>query len=81
MKKLQKKLSECCISEFFENPDYASVFSGSLEIYNIIMMLSTLLGNSAVFVEGETVLILDEIQECPEARTALKFFKWRVVLM
>ena len=24
---------------FFENPDYASVFSGSLEIENIIMML------------------------------------------
>lgn len=24
---------------------------------------------------GNTVLILDEIQECPEARTALKFFR------
>lgn len=59
---------------FFENPDYASVFSGSLEIGNIIMMLSALLGSKAVFVPGHTVLILDEIQECPEARTALKFF-------
>lgn len=60
---------------FFENPDYASVFSGSLEIDNIIMMLSALLGKSAVFEPGETVLILDEIQDCPEARTALKFFR------
>ena len=60
---------------FFENPDYASVFSGSLEIDNIIMMLSALLGKGAVFEAGETVLILDEIQECPEARTALKFFQ------
>lgn len=59
---------------FFENPDYASVFSGSLEIGNIIMMLSALLGSKAVFVPGHTVLILDEIQDCPEARTALKFF-------
>lgn len=60
---------------FFENPDYTSVFSGSLEIDNIIMMLSALLGKSAVFEAGETVLILDEIQDCPEARTALKFFR------
>lgn len=60
---------------FFENQDYASVFSGSLEVDNIIMMLSALLGGEAVFKAGETVLVLDEIQECPEARTALKFFR------
>ena len=60
---------------FFENPDYASVFSGSLEIDNIVMMLSALLGSAAIFEEGETVLVLDEIQDCPEARTALKFFQ------
>ena len=34
---------------FFENPDYASVFSGSLEIDNIVMLLSALLGKEAVF--------------------------------
>ena len=39
------------------------------------MMLSALLGREAVFESGSTVLILDEIQECPEARTALKFFR------
>ncbi len=60
---------------FFENPDYASVFAGSLEIDNIVMMLSALMGSAAIFSPGETVLILDEIQECPEARTALKFFR------
>lgn len=60
---------------FFENPDYASVFAGSLEIDHIVMMLTALLGNSAVFEAGETVLVLDEIQDCPEARTALKFFQ------
>lgn len=60
---------------FFENSDYASVFSGSLEIDNIVMMLSALLGSAAIFEEGETVLVLDEIQDCPEARTALKFFQ------
>ena len=60
---------------FFENPDYASVFAGSLEIDNIVMLLSALLGKDAVFKAGETVLVLDEIQDCPEARTALKFFR------
>lgn len=60
---------------FFENPDYASVFAGSLEIDHIVMMLTALLGSSAVFEAGETVLVLDELQDCPEARTALKFFR------
>ena len=60
---------------FFENPDYASVFAGSLEVDHIIMMLSALLGKEAVFEEGETILVLDEIQDCPDARTALKFFR------
>lgn len=60
---------------FFENPDYASVFAGSLEIDNIVMLLSALLGKDAVFEAGETVLVLDEIQDCPEARNALKFFR------
>lgn len=60
---------------FYENPDYASVFSGSLEIDNIIIMLSALLPGRAKFEAGKTVLVLDEIQDCPEARTALKFFR------
>lgn len=59
---------------FFENPDYCSVFEGSLEIDNITMLLSALLGSEAIFEPGNTILVLDEIQECPDARTALKFF-------
>lgn len=60
---------------FFRNPDYVSIFNGSLEIDNLIIMMSALLGPKAVFEPGETVIILDEIQDCPEARTALKFFR------
>ncbi len=60
---------------FFKNPIYTSIFDGSLEIDHLIMMISASLGPSAIFVPGETVIILDEIQECPEARTALKFLK------
>lgn len=38
------------------------------------MTLSTLIPD-AEFVEGKTCIIFDEIQECPRARTSLKFFK------
>ena len=71
----EKNYEHTVYLNFFENPDYASVFAGSLEVDNITMLLSALLGNKAVFEEGKTVLILDEIQDCPDARTALKFFK------
>ena len=71
----RKNYTHVVYLNFFENPDYVSIFSGSLEVDNIIMMLSALLGGEAVFKAGETVLVLDEIQECPEARTALKFFR------
>lgn len=60
---------------FFQNADYASVFSDSLEIDHIIMMMSALIGPDVKFEANKTIIILDEIQECPEARTALKFFK------
>ena len=60
---------------FFANPQYASVFSGSLEVDHITMLLSALMGRDAIFEAGKTILVLDEIQDCPDARTALKFFK------
>lgn len=71
----QKNYKHVVYLNFFENPAYASVFAESLEVDNIIMLLSALLGREAVFEPGNTVLILDEIQDCPEARTALKFFR------
>ncbi len=60
---------------FFKNPDYIAIFKGSLEVDNLIIMMSALLGSDTVFEPNNTVIILDEIQDCPEARTALKFFK------
>ena len=59
---------------FFENPNFKSIFSSSLEVDYITMMMSTLLGPEIIFEAFNTVIILDEIQECPQARTALKFF-------
>ena len=59
---------------FFQDSSYSSIFSGSLEVDHLVMMMSALLGSEAVFEAGKTIIVLDEIQECPEARTALKFF-------
>lgn len=60
---------------FFENPGAKDIFAGSLNVDQITLMASAYLGSSARFIPNETVLILDEIQECPQARTALKFFR------
>lgn len=60
---------------FFENPAYASIFDGSLQVDNLVMQMSAVLGQDVKFEAGRTCIVLDEIQECPNARTALKFFK------
>lgn len=60
---------------FFENPSYASIFNASLNIDDLTMYITAMIGNSAIFEAGQTCLIFDELQECPNARTALKFFK------
>ncbi len=60
---------------FFENPSYTSIFNSSLNIDDLTMYITGLLGDKAIFEKGKTCLVLDELQECPNARTALKFFK------
>jgi len=57
---------------FFLEPKHKEIFSGSLEMSEIIKRL-TLQIPTAKFIPGKTLLFLDEIQECGEARTALKF--------
>lgn len=59
---------------FVQTPDYALAFKDSKLVDDITMNISAMSAN-AMFVPGETCIILDEIQECPEARTALKFFQ------
>lgn len=71
----RKNYAHVVYLNFFENPQYASVFSDSLEVDHITMLLSALMGREAIFEAGKTILVLDEIQDCPDARTALKFFK------
>lgn len=58
---------------FILEPDKKSAFAGNLDVETIILNLSALIPCSR-FVSGKTCIILDEIQECNEARTALKSF-------
>lgn len=60
---------------FFENRNFISAFEGSLDVDTIVMNLSSILLTKARFVPYETCIILDELQECGNARTSLKFFK------
>ena len=60
--------------DFWKTPNATAAFDKSLEVDEIIKSLSVLFP-SFKFVPYETVLILDEIQDCPNARLALKFFK------
>ncbi len=59
---------------FFQNAKAKEVFADSLDVDYLTMMISALLGPQTRFVPGKTAIVLDEIQECPQARTALKFF-------
>ena len=59
---------------FILEPDKKSAFVGNIDVDTVILNLSALIPGSR-FISGKTCIILDEIQECKEARTALKSFK------
>ena len=58
---------------FIKQEERKTAFYGSKDVDTIILNLSAQMRN-AQFVPHETCIILDEIQDCPEARTSLKFF-------
>ena len=57
---------------FVQNPAYKTVFDGDLDTETLIKQIF-LRVPGAELIPGETLLFLDEIQECPRARAALKF--------
>lgn len=59
---------------FIKQPEFIMAFLGSKAVDDILLNLSTLI-KDVTFTPGDTCFIFDEIQECPEARTSLKFFK------
>jgi Predicted ATPase (AAA+ superfamily) len=59
---------------FHEHKEYKAFFAGALDIDTLTLTISAGI-RGARFVPGETCLVFDEIQECPNARASLKFFK------
>ena len=57
---------------FIEMPQTKDIFIGELSADEIYKRL-TLVMPDVVYIEHDTLIFLDEIQECPNARTALKF--------
>ncbi len=58
---------------FEQSPEMKEIFNGDLSTDELVKKISLyILGVS--FEEGQTLLLLDEIQACPQARTSLKFW-------
>lgn len=57
---------------FIESPQLKALFDGDLSSSNIKKQM-TMLIPGIQFIAEKTLIFLDEIQECPNARTALKF--------
>lgn len=58
---------------FVLDPDAVSIFDGSLKAEDLYRKISAYDATRRL-VPGRTLIFLDEIQECPNARTALKSF-------
>ena len=56
---------------FITNPDAAKIFNGDLNAETILINLTAY--TQKPLVKGDTLIFFDEIQECPSARTAIKF--------
>ena len=56
---------------FIKSPSAKKAFDGDLDANTIILNLSAM--GLGPFVPGDTLVFFDEIQECPNARAAIKF--------
>lgn len=75
---LMKEFGQCCYERFvyfnFDEEDaLRSIFESNKNPQRIIELLSLIAGEKIV--PGETLIIFDEIQECPAALNALKYFR------
>ena len=61
-----------CYINFESNRKYADIFDYDFDIDRIISELEFL--EKTKIIPGKTLLIFDEIQECPKAITSLKYF-------
>lgn len=75
---LMKEFGQSCYTSyvyfnFDEEDELKSIFEGNKNPHRIIELLSMIAGKKIL--PKETLVIFDEIQECPEALNTLKYFK------
>lgn len=73
IKELSKKFDSFVEINFEKQPKYKILFDDDLDVKRIVPQISAIYGTSIK--PGQTLLFLDEIQECPRAIMALRFFK------
>lgn len=71
---VKKNYANIVYLDFHEHKEYKAFFAGALDVDTITLNI-TIGMPGTLFVAGKTCLVLDEIQECPNARASLKFFK------
>jgi len=67
----QNHFQQSAYFNFDERPELKSFFDQNKNVHGIIEMLSLISGTT---INENTLLILDKIQECPEALNTLKYF-------
>ena len=60
--------------DFHEHKEYKTLFAGALDVDTLTLAISAAI-RGVKFVPGKTCIVFDEIQDCPNARASLKFFK------
>ena len=73
VQELSKSFTSFVEVNFEKQPQYKALFNEDLDVKRITAQISAIYGTSIE--PGKTLLFLDEIQECPQAIMALRFFR------
>lgn len=71
-----RKIGKECFSQFvelnfIENPKLKEIFENPRDVKSMLLRLSAL--TETKLIQGKTLVFFDEVQECPEIVTAIKF--------
>ena len=73
VREFAKKHFECFLElNFLEDPEARMIFETAGNTNDMLLLLKNYKEGTEL-IPGKTLILLDEIQECPEARTAVKF--------
>ncbi|ADY37295.1 putative ATP-binding protein [Phocaeicola salanitronis DSM 18170] len=73
VRNLSKQFEYFVEINFEKQPDYKAFFKNNLDVKRITAQLAAVYGTPVI--AGKTLLFFDEVQSCPEAIMALRFFK------